>query len=371
MDTIKSNSTQNQAVALAHDSFTQFGGAERVFEAIHELYPSAPVYTLLVDKKLKTQYKFWEFRVTFLQYLYRYTPGLQYLLFLIPLALFFLRPKAHLLLSSSSSFIRNIHLPKNSIHINYCHTPARFLWMSEGYLDQELPAILTPIKPLVLFLVGLIRRWDLRSSKRVTYFIANSAEVQRRIQKYYNRESVVIHPFVNISFWRPTKPKGDYFLIAGRLHAHKNNELVIEIFNELKWPLHVVGTGRQEEFLRSIANDNIQFFGKVSDEVLRDEYSGAKGFIYPQLEDFGMMPLEAASCGTASIGLAEGGSLETIIPGVTGELFEKPDKELIKQQILSWSESKYQQTELISHATKFSKENFQAKMKEFIAKVTV
>jgi glycosyltransferase involved in cell wall biosynthesis len=370
METAKSNSTQGEAVALAHDSFTQFGGAERVFEAIHELYPSAPVYTLLVDKKLKAQYKFWEFRVTFLQYLYRFTPGLQYLLLLIPVAMYFLRPKARLLLSSSSSFIRNIHLPKNTIHINYCHTPARFLWMSEGYLDQELPSILTPFKPLVSFLVELLRRWDLASSKRVTYFIANSAEVQRRIKQFYNRESVVIHPFVNISFWRPTKPKSDYFLIAGRLHAHKNNELVIEIFNELQWPLHVIGTGRQEEFLRSIAKDNIQFFGKVSDEVLRDEYSGAKGFIYPQLEDFGMIPLEAAACGTASIGLAQGGSLETIIPGVTGELFAQPDKELIKQQILSWNETRYQQADLIQHATKFSKENFQAKMREFIAKVT-
>ncbi len=365
------NSTNQNSIALGHDAFTQFGGAERVFEAIHELYPDAPVYTLLVDEKSKQQYKSWDFRTTFLQYIHRLFPSLQYLLVLIPFALFFLRPKSKLFLSSSSSFIRNIHLPKDTVHINYCHTPARFLWLSEGYLNQELPVVLKPLKFIIVFIVRVMRHWDFYHSQKVTYFIANSNEVRNRIQKFYKRDSVVIHPFANTSFWRPTKSKENYFLIAGRLHAHKNNELVIEIFNELGWPLHVIGTGRQEEYLRSIAKDNIQFFGKVSDEALRDEYSGARGFIYPQFEDFGMMPIEAAACGTASLGLAEGGSLETIVPGVTGELFAKPEKELIKQAILSWDQSKYLATDLIGHAGKFSREEFQAKMKDFISKTGV
>lgn len=356
-------------MALGHDSFTQFGGAERVFEAIHELYPSAPVYTLLVNAKLAERYKFWDFKPTFLQHIYKLFPNLQYLLVLIPVALFFLRPKEGFFLSSSSSFIRNIHLPKNTIHINYCHTPARFLWLSEGYLNQELPVTLAPFKFIIVFVVSLMRRWDLRRSQKVTHFIANSREVQSRIRQFYKRESVVIHPFVNTSFWRPTKPKEDYFLIAGRLHAHKNNELVIEIFNELGWPLHVIGTGRQEEYLRSIAKENIKFFGKVSDEILRDQYSGALGFIYPQLEDFGLMPLEAASCGTASLGLAQGGSLETIIPGQTGELFTEPKKELIRKALVEWDQSRYNLETLQDHAAKFSKEQFQAKLKEFISKV--
>lgn len=361
---------ERNSVALGHDSFNQFGGAERVFEAIHELYPSAPVYTLLIDEKLKQKYSTWKFKVTFLQYFYKFTPGLQYLLVLIPLALFFLRPRARLFLSSSSSFIRNIILPKTTVHINYCHTPARFLWLSEGYINQELPWFLKWLKPLVVGIVALMRKWDYRGSQRVTHFIANSNEVKARIKKFYNRDSIVIYPFVDVNFWKPSKTKEDYFLIAGRLHAHKNNELIVEIFNELGWPLHVVGTGRQEAYLRTMAKSNVKFFGKVSDETLRDEYSGAKGFIFPQLEDFGMMPLEAASCGTASIGLAKGGSLETIIPGVTGELFTEATKEQIKKLLLSWDTNKYSLEALTQHGNKFSKENFQNNLKNFVAEVT-
>ncbi len=357
-------------IALAHDSFTQLGGSERVFDCIRELYPDAPVYTLVADNKFKQHYQDWDIHTSFIQYFYALHKNLQYWLLLIPVALKFLRPRAKYVLSSSSSFIRNLSVDKDTIHINYCHTPARFLWGEQEYATQELPKILKPLYPILRAYLSWMQKWDFAHAQKVTHFIANSMEVQSRIKKYYNRDSVVIHPFVDTNFWKATRSKQDYFLIAGRLHAHKNNEKIVEIFNELGWPLHVVGTGRQEEYLRSIAKPNITFLGRVSDEVLRDEYSGAKGYIYPQFEDFGMMPLEAAACGTATLGLAKGGSLETIEPSVTGELFTDVTKDSIKAYIQGWDTSKYNQESLRNHAEKFSKESFKRKLSDFMQSVT-
>ncbi len=358
------------SIALAHDSFTQLGGAERVFDCIHELYPSAPVYTLVVDDKLIERYKHWNIKTSFIQHLYSFKKNLQYWLFLIPIALRFLKTSEKVLLSSSSIFVKNIATTSGSIHVNYCHTPARFLWSEREYALQELPAVLKPFYPFLWVYLSWMRRWDYKGAQRVTHFIANSKEVQKRITKYYNRDSVVIHPFVDTAFWKPTRPKQDYFLIAGRLQAHKNNEIIIEIFNELGLPLHVVGTGRQETYLRSIAKPNIAFLGRVSDEVLRDEFSGARGYIFPQFEDFGIMPLEAAACGTATLGLAKGGSLETIVPGVTGELFPSVTKDIIKTYIQQWDPARYAPAALQDHTQSFSKQAFQTKLVEYMHSIT-
>ncbi len=349
---------------LAHDSFTQLGGAEKVVDAFHELFPQAPIYTLVLDKKLEQKYSGWNIKTSKLQSIYNFYPRFQRLLPFIPWAVGSLKVEdCDVVLSSSSGFIKDITKPKGAVHINYCHTPTRFLWTDFDYIKQEVPFLLR--WPAKLFLWQM-KMWDTQAAKKVDHFIANSQEVQARIKKYYNRDSVVIWPPVDVEFWKPTTKKQDYFLLAGRLQAHKRNDLIIEIFNELGLPLHVVGAGRQEEYLRSIAKGNIKFFGRVNDEGLRDQYSGALGFVYPQLEDAGLMPVEAAACGTATIGLAKGGTLESVMPGITGELFADYDKEKIKQIILSWHAEKYSQLNLAGHAKKFSKEKFKQQILSFI-----
>lgn len=351
-------------VALAHDSFTQLGGAERVVESLHEMYPDAPVFTLVLDRKLKDKYRSWDIRTSWLQVLYNFIPKLQYLLPFIPAAVSSLDFSGYeMVMSSSSSFIKNIRVPKSTIHINYCHTPTRFLWSDENYINQEVPAIL---RPLVRPFIGLLRKWDYAGAQRVTHFIANSREVQDRISRYYQRTSTLVPPFIDVNFWHPTVEKQDYFLIAGRLQAHKKNDLIIEIFNDLGLPLHVVGTGRQEHYLKSIAKPNISFLGRVSDEQLRDQYSGTKGFIFPQLEDFGLMPLEAAACGTATLAYGKGGALETVMPGVTGELFSDYDQQKIKLLILAWNPQKYTLDNLRAQGAKFSKEAFKQSIGKFV-----
>jgi glycosyltransferase involved in cell wall biosynthesis len=357
-------------ISLAHDSFTQAGGAERVFDAIHEMFPVAPVYTLVVDKKFSEKLSSWKIRTTFLQSLYPLVPGLQYLLPLIPLALRLSPVRGQIILSSSSGFVRNLYAKKDAIHIDYCHTPTRFLWIDKNYALQELPWYLKPLYPFLVIFLAWMRKWDYAGAQRVSHFVANSKEVQARIKKYYNRDSVVIEPFVDTNFWHKTSEKGNYFLLAGRLHTHKNNEQVIELFNALGLPLHVVGSGRQEAYLRSIAKPNVQFLGRVSDQQLRDEYSGARAYIFPQFEDFGLMPLEAASCGTATIGLAKGGTLETVVPGSTGELFAEGDIEHLKKYVTSWDVSSYSYEKLRNHAERFSKNNFTSRLRAYLEEVT-
>ncbi len=397
-------------IALAHDSFTQMGGAERVIEALHEMFPDAPVFTLVLDPKFKDKYAGWDIKTSPLQTIYLALGKLQYFLPLIPWAVDQLDLAGYdVVVSSSSSFIKNIRLAKNCIHINYCHTPTRFLWSEPDYVKQEVSLI---IRPIIRWLLARMKKWDYLGAQRVSHFIANSQEVQKRIQTYYHRTSTVIHPCVDTEFWKPAYSvipealsaserlsgiqslpgsgsrlstfaeasadrsaalgrddilhKKDYFLLAGRLQPHKKNQLIVEIFNQLGLPLHVAGTGREAKYLRSIAKSNISFLGRISDEQLRDEYSGALGFIYPQTEDFGLMPLEAAACGTATIAYAQGGALETIVPGVTGELFETYDKEKIKEMILNWKPEKYQKSSLIYQAQNFAKEKFKENIRNFI-----
>jgi glycosyltransferase involved in cell wall biosynthesis len=352
---------------LAHDSFTQRGGAERVVEALHELYPRAEVYTLVRDKKYRGNLNGWKIKISALQALYSIWPHFKHFLFFLRSGVKSLHlPENSIILSSSSLFMKGLAIPANSIHVNYCHTPVRFLWSEPEYINQEVPGLL---RPLVRWYLQRLRSWDKASAKKVDYFLANSREVQKRIKQYYGRDSEIIYPGIDTDFWQPIKPKENYFLIAGRLQAHKSSDVVIEAFNELGIELHVVGKGDDEARLKNMSKMNIKFLGFLGDEQLRDQYSGALGLIYPQLEDFGLTPVEAAACGTATLGLAQGGSLETVIPGQTGELLPHMDKEPIKQAVRSWQVSKYHTATLQAHAANFSKKSFQLRVKGFIGQV--
>jgi glycosyltransferase involved in cell wall biosynthesis len=180
-----------------------------------------------------------------------------------------------------------------------------------------------------------------------------------------------VYPFVDVEFWsqhsdKKQETRNKYFLIAGRLHAHKHNDLVVEACTELGLQLHVVGAGRDERHLKSIAGPTITFLGRVSDEQLRREFSCAEAYIYPQLEDFGLMPIEAAAAGTPTVGINEGGSRETIVPGTTGEWFARGKKEELKALLQEWDKSRYSGEELQKHAEKFSKEKFRQQIMEHV-----
>lgn len=351
-------------VILAHDSYTQYGGAERVVEGMHEHFPDSPVYTLAVDKRLRWHVDGWKIFTSPLQRIFNLYGNMQHLFMFIPFVLpFWKLPNADLLLSSSSAYLKGLKKSPGMVHVNYCHTPTRFIWTDYEYALHEVTPLLRPLATLYL---KWLKRWDYKAAQRVDHFLANGKEVQKRIKQFYNRDSEILHPFIDVDFWKPTRTKGDYFLIAGRLTPYKDYDKVIMAFNRLGWKLHVIGTGRYENYLKSIAGDNVIFLGKVDDESLRYQYSGAKAFIYPQLEDFGMMPLEAAACGTATLGLAKGGSLETILPGQTGELLEKVDVESLISALQNWDDSKYNEAQLVAHAQKFSKQAFVSRLQTLL-----
>jgi glycosyltransferase involved in cell wall biosynthesis len=360
--------TKPYDIILAHDSFTQFGGAERVFAAIEELYPTAPIFTLVKSDALSARIGNWNIHPSFLQKVYTVYPKFQHLFPLVPTILSWFRlPPAKVLLSSSSAYLKGLRKPKGSIHINYCHTPTRFLWTDQVVAEKEIWPVLWPLARAYW---TYLRHWDKRAASKVDYFIANSKEVQQRIKKYYGRDSQIIYPFVDTTFWHPTSTKQNYFLIGGRLQRAKNLDIVIEVCNKLQVPLHVIGTGRHEQFLKSIAGPTVKFFGAISDEELRDQYSGATAFIYPQIEDFGIMPLEAASCGTPTIAVAKAGSLETVIPGQTGVLMPEFTASTLEAAILAHKPEQYQKAALQAHAETFSKTVFQTRLAEFVKQVT-
>jgi glycosyltransferase involved in cell wall biosynthesis len=331
---------------------------------LHQIFPSAEVYTLVVDSAWQSKYQTWQIHTSWLQWFYNRLPKLQYWLVLIPWAINSLKINAEIIISSSSSFAKNLRPGPGATHICFCHTPARFLWEErESYVKQEVPVFLRPVVNLFL---TLMKRWDLNGTKRVKYFIANSREVQKRIFNTYHRPAEVVYPCVDTNFWQPTQAKQNNFFMAGRLQEHKNFFEIIQIFNKLGLPLRIAGTGRQEEYLKSIAKPNIQFLGRIDDEALRDEYSRAIAFIYPQKEDFGLMPIEAACCGTPTIARSTAGSLETVKDQLTGMYFSGDFLEL-ETLLTNWDIAHFKQTELINWGQQFNFEKFKQQILNIVA----
>lgn len=360
--------TTTPKILLAHDSLIQYGGAERVFAELVKLYPNATIFTLVADPEVVALVGISPDRLqtSWLQYCYKLTGSFQWLFWLIPVVLATTKlPQTEVILSSSSSFIKGLN-KSSAIHINYCHTPTRFLWVDSEHAYKEIPKLLHPLAKLML---TWLKNWDSRAAARVDHFIANSREVQKRIEQYYHRQSKLIYPFIDTDYWHPTIGKQGYYLIAGRLQYSKGLDKIIQLTNELAFPLHVVGTGRYEATLRSLAGPTVKFFGRLSDTELRDQYSGAVAFLYPQVEDFGLMPLEAASCGTPTIALAKAGSLETVIPGVSGELLPEFAEESLEPVIKKLQTQSYNIAAMQAHAHQFNKTRFHKEIQEFVTNI--
>jgi glycosyltransferase involved in cell wall biosynthesis len=268
-------------------------------------------------------------------------------------------------LSDSSSFAKGAKTGK-VLHVCYCHTPTRFLWTEMGdYLKStKYPYF---IKLLAKPVLNLLKKWDFVAAKRPHYFIANSQNVQQRILKYYQRESVVIPPPVDVEAFYPEGQKQPYYFVASRLEPYKKIELVIEAFNELGWELKVAGSGTNSEKLIKLAHSNVEFLGRISDEELRKHYSEAQAYIFPAEEDAGIMVLEAQACGTPVIAYGAGGALETVVPGVTGEFFDQQNSQSLIKVLQNFSPSKYDSAKIREHALFYDKKKFQERIKNFVS----
>jgi glycosyltransferase involved in cell wall biosynthesis len=352
-------------VAIVHDYLNQYGGAERVLEALHALYPDAPVYTSIYDAEaMPAIYATWDIRTSWMQALPGWKRLFRHYMPLYPSAFeSFDFSEYDLIISSSSAFAKGIIPPPHAHHICYCHTPMRFAWRTESYVEREQMS--APQRGILSILLTYVRLWDVLSSERVDTFIANSHEVASRIRRYYRRDAVVVPPPVEMGTYTPQPPE-DFYLAGGRLIPYKRIDLVVRAFTALKLPLVVFGEGRDRVALEAIAGPNVTFVGRVTEEERCDLFARCRAFIFPGEEDFGITPLEAMSLGRPVIAFARGGALDTVIDGVTGRFFDEPTAAAVAAAVAASRYDKYDPLRIRQHAEGFSREVFQRRMQAVI-----
>jgi glycosyltransferase involved in cell wall biosynthesis len=353
-------------LALVHDYLNQLGGAERVVGTLHEIFPEAPIYTSIYDdRKLPSIFQEMEIKTSFMQYFPWISSLFRYYLLFYPLAFeSFDLSEYEVILSSSSAWAKGVKKRADQLHICYCHNPMRFVWRYEDYIKQEpVPAWLKSFLPLLL---APIKKWDLQNSPRVDYFIANSRTVADRIKKIYQRESVIINPPVDCSFFKPSEQDQDYFLVVSRLSAYKRIDLVIEAFKRLDLPLKIIGEGPARKKLAAMAGENTEFIGKVSDDRLQQYLAGCRALIFPGEEDFGIVPLEAMACGRPVIAFKAGGALETMVEGETGLFFGSQTVESLVKTVENFQFRLFNKIIIREHAKKYDKEIFKLRIRDFV-----
>lgn len=372
-------------IALVHDYLREYGGAERVVEALHEIWPSAPLYTSFVDWPSFAKapagkvdvFKSWDIRTSPIADNWLIRKFHSPLRFLAPLIWKSLDLSGYNVVISSSGWFmcRGVTVKKPAAHICYIHHPPRNLYGYPTGSDLQKYGIVRAYATIVNF---FLRHYDFETAQKVDYFVANSEETKRRVWKFYRREATVIYPPIN-SPQPPLKLRGGkggvtrerrYFLSVGRLTYSKRVDLAIMACNQLKLPLKVVGTGKEERYLRSIVGPTVEFLGSVSDEELGKLYAGARAVIFCALEeDFGMVPVEAMSHGTPVIALAQGGVMESVVDGKTGVLFSEPTVEHLVGAVKRLEDSKTVRWEenCKAQAEKFGSERFKERMKEIVA----
>lgn len=360
-------------VALVHDYLKEYGGAERVLEALHEIYPEAPIYTAFYVKDSAAGRIFGGVRVV--ESWFGKIPFCDKLIspfrFLIPLIWgSFDFSEYDLVISSASwavtkGFGRESNKPRE---ICYCHTPPRYLY---GYETSRNWKKYWYVRFYASIVNHFMRQYDFNRAQKVTWFIANSLEVKQRIKKFYRREAVIINPPVEIGVFEEVRgvEEKKYFLTGGRLEAAKNFNLIIKACNQLKVPLKIYGTGSQEKSLREIAGPTVEFLGSVADEKRRELMAGCNAFIAAATdEDFGITPVEAMAAGRPVIAYRGGGYLETVVEGKTGIFFEETSIEGVIRGIRDFRGigERIKPEDCRKQAEKFSKERFIKEIMEFI-----
>jgi glycosyltransferase involved in cell wall biosynthesis len=353
-------------VAIVHDFLVQNGGAEKVVEVLHGMYPEAPIYTSMYDSAaMPASYKSWDIRTSFLQKVPRKKHSHKIPLLLYPLAFeSFDLSRYDLVISSSSSFAKGVITQPHTTHICYCHAPMRFAWSTRTYLENE--RIVSKLRTLLVPGLHYLRNWDAIAALRVDRFVANSGVVAKRIHKFYRVPSTVIHPPVDTSRFSVSDTIEDYYTIVSRAIPYKRLDLAVDAFSKLGIPLKIAGSGRQMAELKSRAASNVTFLGRVSDADLPGLLSRAKGYVMPGEEDFGIAPVEANASGRPVIAYAAGGALDSQIDGKTGVLFPVQTVESLIDAVQRAEQTTFDPHYIRNHALGFDTQVFCSKLQALV-----
>jgi glycosyltransferase involved in cell wall biosynthesis len=353
-------------ITLAHDYLLVMRGAERTFAAIADLYPEAPIYTLLHDEQA-TNGRFADRSITTspLQRFGIDQSTFRHLLPLYPRAVQRLKlPDSDVVLSSSSAFAHGVRVPDGAVHSCYCYTPFRYAWDEEDYALGEISPLL---RPLLRRQLRRIRRWDLSASRRVDDYMAISELGRERIKRHYSRDSTVIHPPVETHRFAPGTP-GDSLLVVSEILRHKRLHVALEAARRAHAPIQIVGAGPDHAALRD-AYPEAEFLGRVSDEDLAELYASARAVVMPAVEEFGITAVEAQAAGRPVIAAAAGGALETVIPGQTGRLAMLDDVDSFVQAIESIEKLYFDPAQAVHNAQRFSVAAFQRRLSAHVTAI--
>ncbi len=355
-------------MAIVHDYLVQgIRGAERVLDVLHEMYPEAPVYTLLYDAdRMEDRLRSWDIRTSLLQDIPGALRLYRKLFFLMPAAIDYLDLSEHdLILSSSCGWSKSAPQAEGALHISYVHSPARFLWFWADEYVQTLRASFLA-KALVRATLPPLRDWDRRTGQRPQHLMCNSETTRRRIREAWGREATVIHPPADTERFLPQQEDRDYFLVVCTLNPYKRVDVAIEAFNRLRLPLMVIGDGPEFGQLGEQAGDTVKLLGKVPDEEIVNYYARCRAFIMPQEEDFGIAPLEAQSCGRPVIAYRAGGATETVIEGETGLFFDEQTPEALLEAVRRFETMSLDKQACRNNALGFSVEGFKRRLGQYV-----
>lgn len=354
-------------VALVHDWLTGRRGGEKFLEILAELYPDAPIYTLIrVPGSQHPALETRDIRTSFIQRMPFLKKRYRWYLPVFPLAaeLFDLQ-EFDFIVSSSHCVAKGVIPRPDALHVSYIHSPMRYAW--NQYFVYFQPDKLGMIsRRLIPPIIHRLRIWDTVSCHRVDHFAANSQTVAQRIKRYYGRTAEVIHPPVDAEYFQPGGEAGEYFLIVSALVPYKRIDVAVEAFRGRTEQLRVVGQGPDFKRLRRSAPANVRFLGAVCDEELRSLYQGARALILPGEEDFGITVLESQACGVPVIALARGGAMETILPDRTGILYPDPRAEGLSAALDKFQTMTFNNQEIRSNAERFARPVFKDRISAYL-----
>ena len=362
-------------IALVHDYIKEYGGAERVLETLHEMYPDAPVFTLLNAPKFlgphKNRFANWDIRASFLQNLPFSYKFISIFRLIAPWIFqsFDFSDYDVIIVSATGAYQPNIINKKNAKQICYCHTPPRYLY---GYATAREQSKNPVMKAFIAIMMHILRMVDFASSKQVDVFIANSQNIAQRIKKFYRKDAIVVYPPVSVPNKLEVVKKGNYFLAGGRLARPKHVDLLVKACSTMGVSLKVFGksfAGYGEQ-LQKIAGPTIEFLGEISDEQKSELMKHAKAFLFAaEDEDFGIVPVEAQAFGTPVIAYNSGGVKETVIDKKTGILFNELSEKAVIDAIKQFEKNKIGPKDCFANAQKFSKQNFEKGIQKVVESV--